>query len=184
MRQFFLGGAILAFSLLGLAQAEISAFPLGLTEMVWSLHGLGPPQELRLTVEGLPEGKYRVVLSLSLEGAGTELSMLGFLGAPLSVTAMGSQVDLSTLNVLIRRREMLKVGEQYALPGGQFYAREKVEIAGVLCLVGEFHPADRPDLLIELGFSLSDPVYLLPLLRVKQGERVTFEMVLTKYSTP
>jgi hypothetical protein len=70
MRKFFLGVAILAFSFLGLAQAEISAFPLGLTEMVWSLRGLGPAQELRLTVEGLSEGKYRVVLSVSLEERG------------------------------------------------------------------------------------------------------------------
>ncbi len=177
----FLYALFVGFGVLGLAQAEITDFPAGLTEMVWSLRGLGPAQELRLAVEGLPEGMYRVTLSVSLEGAGPELSMLGFLGAPLSITAMGSQIDLSALSVLIRRREVLNVGERYALPGGEFYAREKGEIAGVLCLIGEFRPADRPDTVIEVGLSLSDPVYLLPLLRVKQGGRITFEMVLTKY---
>lgn len=184
MRKLLLGAVLIGIGFLGLAQAEIDSFPLGRTEMVWSLRGVGPAQELSLTIEGLSEGKYRIVLSLSLEGAGTELSMLGFLGAPLAIMSGGSQVDLSALNVLIRRREVLNVGEQYAIPGGQFYVREKAEIAGVLCLLGEFQPADRPDYLIEVGFSLSDPVYLLPLLRVKQGGKVTFEMVLTKYQRP
>lgn len=180
----FLWAFLVGFGLLGFAQAEITDFPLGVTEMVWSLRGLGPAQELSLAVEGLPDGNYRVTLSLSLEGKGTELSMLGFLGAPLSIAAMGGQIDLSTLNVIIRRREVLNVGEKYALPGGEFYVREKAEIAGVLCLVGEFRPADRPDTVIEVGVSLAAPVYFLPLLRVNQGGRVTFEMVLTKYQRP
>lgn len=175
---------IVGVGLLGWAQAEITDFPVGTTEMVWALRGLGPAQELRLSVEGFPDGQYAVTMSVSLKGTGAELSVLGFLGAPLFVTAMGSQIDLSALNVLIRRREILNVGERYALPGGEFFVREKAEIAGVLCLIGDFRPADQPDTSIEVAVSLSDPVYLLPLLRVRKGEKVTFEMVLTQYKRP
>ena len=184
MRKLLLGLILLAFSVLGLAQAEISDFPIGVTEMVWSLRGVGPAQELRLLVEGLGEGRYRVTLGLSLEGSGAELSALGFLGAPLLVQAMGTQVDLSALLVIIRRREILNVGETYAIPGGSFYVREKGDVAGVTCLIGEFRPAERTDTVIEVGLSLKDPVYFLPLLRVRERGRITFEMVLVEYRKP
>ncbi|MFN3346819.1 MAG: hypothetical protein ACK42E_03290 [Candidatus Bipolaricaulaceae bacterium] len=182
---------IRAFVLVGLlgalawAQAEVQNFPPGKTEMVWALAGLGPAQELRLAVEGLPEGRFRVSLGLSLEGTAAELSVLGFFGAPLLVQAMGSQpLDLSALSVLIRRREALVLGERYALPGGEFFVRERGEIAGVVCLLGEFRPADQPGTTIEVAFSLSDPVYFLPLLRVRERGRTTFEMVLVEYRRP
>lgn len=175
---------LLGFGLMAAAQADISEFPLGVTEMVWELRGAGPAQELRLQVEGLAEGRYRVTLRLSFEGLGTELSMLGFLGAPLLIQGTVAQIDLSALNVLIRRREVLNVGETYALPGGAFFVREKGEIAGVVCLVGEFRPAERSDTVIEVGFSLSAPVYWLPLLRVQERGRVTFEMILSEYHRP
>jgi len=184
MRKLLLVLILLAFSVLGLAQAEISDFPIGVTEMVWSLRGVGPAQELRLLVEGLGEGRYRVTLGLSLEGSGAELSALGFLGAPLLVQAMGTQVDLSALLVIIRRREILNVGETYAIPGGSFYVREKGDVAGVTCLIGEFRPAERTGTVIEVGLSLKDPVYFLPLLRVRERGRITFEMVLVEYRKP
>ncbi|MCS7239907.1 MAG: hypothetical protein NZ651_01475 [Candidatus Bipolaricaulota bacterium] len=180
----FLWILVIGLSMLAVAQADILDFPVGLTEMVWTLRGVGAAQELRLSVEGLPDGRYRVTLGLRLEGTGSELSALGFFGAPLLVQAMGTQIDLSSLSVLIRRREMLTVGERYALPGGEFYAREKAEIAGVPCLVGEFRPQDRTDTVIEVGFSLGAPVYLLPLLRVQDKGRTTFEMILTEYRRP
>lgn len=184
MRTALLLMVLVGVSLAAFPQADIPDFPPGLTEMVWTLRGAGPAQELRLAVEGLPEGRYRVTLGLSLEGTGAELSALGFFGAPLLVQAMGTQIDLSSLSVLIRRREMLTVGERYALPGGEFHTREKTEIAGVLCLVGEFQPQDRADTVIEVGFSLGTPVYLLPLLRVREKGRITFEMILTEYRRP
>lgn len=182
---------ILAVALVGLwgllcwAQAEVKDFPVGRTEMVWALTGVGPAQELRLSVEGRPEGRFLVSMGLNLEGTAAELSVLGFFGAPLLVQAMGSQtLDLSALSVLIRRREALSVGERYALPGGEFLAREKREISGVVCLVGEFRPADRLETVIEVAFSLSDPVYFLPLLRVRERGRTTFEMILVEYRRP
>lgn len=184
MRKLLCSLILLGVGVLGLAQAEISDFPLGKTEMVWSLRGVGPAQELRLLVEGLGEGKYRVTLGLSLEGSGAELSALGFFGAPLLVQSMGTQIDLSALLVIIRRKEILNVGETYALPGGSFYVREKGDVAGVTCLVGEFRPAERPETVIEVGLSLKDPVYFLPLLRVRERERTTFEMVLVEYRRP
>jgi len=184
MRKLLCSLILLGVGVLGLAQAEISDFPLGKTEMVWSSRGVGPAQELRLLVEGLGEGKYRVTLGLSLEGSGTELSALGFFGAPLLVQSMGTQIDLSALLVIIRRKEILNVGETYALPGGSFYVREKGDVAGVTCLVGEFRPAERPETVIEVGLSLKDPVYFLPLLRVRERGRTTFEMVLVEYRRP
>lgn len=184
MRTFLLGVLLLGLGGVGLSQAEIGDFPLGLTEMAWSLRGVGPAQELLLTVEGLGEGNYRVSMAIHMEGTGPELAVLGFFGAPLLIQAMGTQVDLSSLNVLIRRREALRVGERYALPGGEFVAREQGEIAGVPCLLGEFRAADRPESVIEVGLSLRDPVYLLPLLRVRERGRVTFEMVLIAYRRP
>lgn len=184
MRKLLGGLILLGVSVLALAQAEISDFPLGKTEMVWSLRGAGPAQELRLLVEGLGGGKYRVTLGLRLEGSGAELSTLGFLGAPLLVQSMGTQIDLSALLVVIRRREILNVDETYALPGGSFYVREKGDIAGVTCLIGEFRPAERTETVIEVGLSLADPVYFLPLLRMRERGRVTFEMVLVEYRRP
>ncbi len=184
LRAFSLCLLVLGLGTVALGQAEITDFPGGLTEMVWNLRGVGPAQELRLQVEGLADGKYRVTMSLSLEGTGTELSALGFFGAPLWIQAAGTQLDLSTLNVLIRRREVLNVGESYALPGGEFFVREKKEIAGVPCLVGEFRPAEKTETVIELGLSLADPVYLFPLLRVQERGRVTFEIVLVEYHRP
>ncbi|MEN3010064.1 MAG: hypothetical protein ABDI20_03650 [Candidatus Bipolaricaulaceae bacterium] len=185
MRRVLVLAVLGVFGVLGLAQAELRDFPPGRTEMVWALVGLGPAQELRLSVEGLPEGRFRVHMALSLEGTAAELAVLGFLGAPLLVQAMGNPtLDLSALSVLIRRREALAVGERYALPGGEFLVRERGEIAGIPCLLGEFRPADRPETLIEVGFSLRDPVYLLPLLRVRERGRITWEMVLVEYRRP
>ena len=185
MRRTLVFFLLAVLSVLSLAQAEIRDFPQGKTEMVWVLTGFGPAQELRLAVEGLPEGRFRVSLGLSLEGTASELSALGFFDAPLLVQAMGSQtLDLSALSVLVRRREALAVGERYALPGGEFFVREKGEIAGVLCLIGEFRPADRPETLIDVALSLGDPVYFLPLLRVRERGRTTFEMVLVEYRRP
>lgn len=184
MRKYVFCLLLFGAGLMGWAQAEVAEFPQGVTEMVWSLRGLGPAQELRLVVEGLGEGKYRVTLTLAMEGAGTELSAFGFLGAPLWIQAAGSQVDLSVLRVIVNRRTALAVGEHYALPGGEFFVREKKEIAGVVCLVGEFRPAEQKNIVIELGMSLTAPVYLFPLLRVQEGGRVTFEMVLTEYRRP
>ncbi len=135
-------------------------------------------------MEGKPGGLYRIELGVTAEGTPAELGTLGFLGSALFVQASGVQVDLSSLLVLSRRRETLRVGESYVLPGGAFLARERAPIAGVECLVGEFRPADRVGTVIEIGFALRDPVYFLPLMRVHEGDRVTFEMVLTAYSRP
>lgn len=185
MRKPFILALLLALGVLGWAQAEFTDFPVGRTEMVWTLRGFGPAQGLHLVVEKSADGLLRVQMSLSLEGTAEQLAGLGFFGAPLLIQAMGSEtLDLSALSVLVRRREALEVGERYALPGGEFLARQKGEIAGVLCLIGEFRPAGRPETVIEVGLSLSDPVYLLPLLRVREGEKIAFEMLLVEYSRP
>ena len=170
----------------GWTQAELSEFPEGTTTMSWTLRGKDLPaaQTLSLAVEGLPEGRYRVRLSVEAEGLPGELGMLGFLGSAVYIQSAGANLDLGALMTLIRRREILKVGEEYGLPGGMFRVEEKTKIAGVSCLVGEYTQAGVSSSRVELGLALSDPVYFVPLLRVYEGEEVVFEMVLTEYTRP
>lgn len=177
---------VTVMGMVGLAQASLTDFPLGLTVMKWTAKGEGaaPPQELTLTIEGKPEGRYRTELTVTTEGTAAELGTFGFLGSALFVQAFGATLDLSALQVLIRRKDALKVGEDYALPGGTFRAKTKGNLAGVACLLGEYRALDRPNTMVELAFALTDPVYFLPLLRVVEGGKVTFEMVLTSYRRP
>ncbi|HIE48422.1 TPA: hypothetical protein EYP84_05990 [Candidatus Bipolaricaulota bacterium] len=170
---------------LALAQADLADFPPGTTSMVWQLAGadLGSPQTLRLEVTGLEDGRYRVVLSVEAEGTPEELGMLGFLGSVAFVQSTGTDVDLAALLTLIKRREQLAVGEEYALPGGIiFLVRETADIGGVTCLLGEYQTEEGRR--VELGLALSDPVYFLPLLRVWEGEELTFEWLLREYGRP
>ncbi|MCX7751061.1 MAG: hypothetical protein N2320_05970 [Candidatus Bipolaricaulota bacterium] len=178
--------ALVLAGVVALGQGALEDFPLGVTAMTWRVKssGLAAPQELSLRIEGKAGGQYRIELGVTAEGTAAELGTLGFLGSALFVQASGVQVDLSSLLVLARRRETLKVGESYVLPGGTFLAREKAPLAGVQCLLGEFRPADRAGTVIEIGFALSNPVYFLPLMRVREGDRITFEMVLIAYQRP
>lgn len=180
---FVLSGLIVG--LLALAQADLADFPQGTTYMVWQLSGadLGSPQTLRLEVSGLEDGRYHVLLSVEAEGTPEELGMLGFLGSAAFVQSGGTDVDLAALLTLIKRREQLEVGEEYALPGGIiFLTRETAEIAGVNCLLGKYETEGGRR--VELGLALSDPVYFLPLLRVWEGEELAFEMLLSEYGRP
>ncbi len=177
---------VLAGSIVAWAQASLTDFPVGVTAMKWTAKGEAsvPPQELILVVEGKGGGVYRTELTVRVEGSAADLGTFGFLGSALFVQAFGTTIDLNTLQVLIRRKEALVVGEQYSLPGGTFKAVRKGTIANVNCLIGEYRSVDRPAVVVELGLSLSDPVYFLPLLRVVDGGKVTFEMVLISYTRP
>ncbi|RLE30052.1 hypothetical protein DRJ54_03510 [Candidatus Acetothermia bacterium] len=179
--------SLLAFSLggLALAQADLSDFPSGTTYMAWRLSGgdLPSPQTLRLEVTGLEDGRYRVLLSVEAEGTPEELGMLGFLGSAAFVQSSGADVDFAALLTLIKRREKLEVGKEYALPGGViFQVQEETEIAGVTCLIGDYRTEDGHR--VELGLALSDPVYFVPLLKVYEEGGVSFEMLLTEYRRP
>lgn len=169
---------------MGQTQAELQDFPLGVTTMTWELRGeeMLRPQVLRLVVDR--EGDlFHVGLIVEMEGTAAELGTLGFLGSTAFIQAMGANVDLSAISTLLRRREMLEIGEEYVLPGGvRLYVRERAAVAGVECLIGEYRTAGQE--LVEIALSLSDPVYFMPLLRVTTAGRVTFEMVLVEYSRP
>lgn len=169
---------------MGQTQAELQDFPLGVTTMTWELRGeeMLRPQVLRLVVDR--EGDlFHVGLIVEMEGTAAELGTLGFLGSTALIQAMGASVDLSAISTLLRRREMLEIGEEYVLPGGvRLYVRERAAVAGVECLIGEYWTAGQE--LVEIALSLSDPVYFMPLLRVTAAGRVTFEMVLVEYSRP
>jgi len=177
----------LGMGAVGCAQAELSEFPDGVTTMTWRLQGKALPaaQTLSLVIEGLPEGRYRVRLAVEAEGLPDELGMLGFLGSAVYIQSAGANLDLAALMTLIRRRDILKVGEEYALPGGVlFRVKGKAAIAGVSCLIGQYTLPSVPSSRVELGLALSDPIYFLPLLRTYEGEEVVFEMVLTEYTRP
>lgn len=186
MSKFLLAIAIVpGLGALAWGQAELSDFPPGTTIMAWELTGeeLKAAQTLSLEVTGLEGGVFRVRLSVEAEGSPEELGMLGFLGSAAFVQSAGAGVDLGALATLIKRRQQLKVGGEYALPGGViFRVRETADIAGVQCLVGEYLAEDGQR--VELGLALSDPVYFVPLLRVYRGEKVEFEMVLVEYRRP
>jgi len=186
IRRILSAMAILAAGGVALAQADLSDFPLGTTSMAWRLSGsdVSAPQTLRLEVTGLEDGRYQVLLSVEAEGTPEELGMLGFLGSAAFIQSAGTNVDLAALFTLIKRRERLEVGEEYALPGGViFHVREEAQVAGVTCLIGEYQTEEGRR--VELGLALSDPVYFVPLLRVHgEGEAVEFEMLLVEYRRP
>ncbi len=178
--------ALVVYTSLAWAQASLSDFPLGLTVMKWTARGAEGtlPQELIFAVEVKPDGIYRTELTVRSEGTAAELGAFGFLGSALFVQAFGTTVDLGALQVLIRRKEALTPGERYSLPGGTFQALRREEIAGVLCLVGEYRSADRPNTVVELAFALQDPVFFLPLVRVVDSGKLAFEMQLVSYTRP
>ncbi len=167
------------------AQVELDEFPSGTTEMSWRLTGenIPPEQTIRLTV--IREGdEYELGLQVSARGAAEELGLLGFLGSAFGIQAPGAEVDLSVVSTLLRRPERLEVGADYHLPGGRlFTVRERTEIAGVLCLVGEYKEPGSARV-VEIGIALEDPVYFLPLVRVTRNSELQMEMELVEYIRP
>jgi len=167
------------------AQVDLDEFPTGTTEMSWRLAGEGipPEQTIGLTVSR-ENDEYDLRLSVSARGAADELELLGFLGSALGVQAPGAEVDLSVLSTLLRRPGRLEVGAEYHLPGGRlFTVRERTEIAGVESLIGEYREPGAARV-VEIGISLDDPVYFLPLIRVTRNGELELEMELVEYIRP
>ncbi len=183
-----IGIVLMACALLSagvVAQVDLKEFPAGTTEMTWQLSGrdVPPNQTLYLSVIRVDD-EFAVELRVSARGAAEELGLLGFLGSALGVQAPGTDVDLSVLSMVMRRRDVLRVGEDYQLPGGYvFRIREEAEIAGVLCLIGEFGVAGG-ETRTELGIAVDDPVYFMPLLRITRRGELQMEMELIEYVRP
>ncbi len=177
--------SVLVVSSLVWAQAELEEFPPGTTQMAWRLAGEGVPPDQTLRITIAREGdEFTVELVVAARGKADELGLLGFLGSALGIQAPGTQVDLSVLSTVLRRPELLQVGEEYLLPGGRvFLVREQLEVAGVLTVIGEYRePGGRE--IVEIGIPLADPVYFLPLLRVHRDGQLHMEMELVEYVRP
>ncbi|MFO8033863.1 MAG: hypothetical protein R6U88_01710, partial [Candidatus Bipolaricaulota bacterium] len=128
----------------GWAQVELDEFPSGTTVMTWRLAGEDIPPEQTMTLRVTREAdEFGVQLEVAARGTAEELGLLSFLGLALGIQVPGTEVALSVVSTDLLRPDILEVGEDYQLPGGRvFRVREQVEVAGVLCVVGEYREPD------------------------------------------
>lgn len=172
------------------AQSDLDTFPIGTTEMVYQIttEEMDSPQSLGLTL--ISRGNDNYTLSMTIEASGTadQLAGFGFLfsGAQMSYGG-GENVSYSALQALMEQRSHLQAGNDYILPGGgSFKNITSVEIAGVQCLQGAFVDPSNADTRTTMAFSISDPVYMFPLVHVEElrnGQWVTtLKMELITYS--
>jgi len=172
------------------AQSDLDAFPIGKTEMVYEIttEKMDAPQSLGFTIVSRGDDDYTVSMNIEATGTADQLAGFGFLftGAQMSYSG-GENVSYSPLQALMEQRSHLQAGNDYILPGGgSFKDIALVEIAGVQCLQGSFIDPSNADTRTTMAFSVSNPVYMFPFVRVEKerdGQWVTtLQMKLTKYS--
>jgi len=188
-------GLIIIMGLAGIcvssyAQSDLDAFPIGTTEMVYRIatDEMDTPQSLGFTLVSRGSDDYTLSMSIEASGTADQLAGFGFLftGAQMSY-AGGENVSYSPLQALMEQRSHLQAGNDYILPGGgSFKDITLVEIAGVQCLQGSFVDPSNTDTRTTMAFSISDPVYMFPFVRVEElsdGQWVTkLQMELTIYT--
>jgi hypothetical protein len=172
------------------AQADLDAFPVGATKMVYNIwtEDVAQPQPLELTVTAHAGGTYTV--RMVTEGTGTkdELEAFGFIfGATRVSSGSGSDISYSSLQALMDQRSRLQEGQEYLLPGGgSFVSITGVTVAGVWCLQGVLVDPDNPDTRTTVAFALSQPAYISPLIRVEElrsGQwTLVFSLELVEYT--
>ncbi len=181
---------LVGFAITAYAQSNLDEFPLGITQMVYQIttEDMESPQELDFTIVSRGDDDYTVSMSIEASGTADQLRGFGFLftGAQMSY-AGGENVSYSPLQALMEQRSHLQAGNDYILPGGgSFKDITLVEIAGVQCLQGSFVDPSNTDTRTTMAFSVSDPVYMFPFVRVEKsrdGEWVTtLQMELTQYT--
>jgi hypothetical protein len=163
---------VLALGILGigwgaLAQADLDAFPIGTTTMVYQVisEEMSEPQILELLVTSYGEGRYTLRMATEQTGSEEELAAgFGFIfGAATISSGAGRDVSYSSLQALIDQRSRLQEGQDYLLPsGGLFSDIGGVTIADVWCLEGSLTTPDEPDVRMTIAFALSHPVYVSP----------------------
>jgi len=188
-------GLIIIMGLVGIgvssyAQSDLDTFPIGTTELVYQIttEEMDSPQSLGLTIISRGDDDYTLSMSIEASGTANQLAGFGFLftGAQMSY-AGGENVSYSPLQALMEQRSHLQAGNDYILPGGgSFKDITLVEIAGVQCLQGSFVDPSNADTRTTMAFSISDPVYMFPRVRVEElhdGQWVTkLQMELTIYT--
>ena len=175
------GAGIVAY-----AQSDLDTFPIGTTQMVYLIttEDMEQPQTLGLTVTAKGEDDYTISMKIEASGTADQLAGFGFLftGAQMSY-AGGENVSYSPLQALIEQRSHLQPGNDYILPGGGSFEKiTSVEIAGVKCLQGLFVDPGKVDTKMTIAFSISEPVYMFPLVRVEENGNVTLQMELIQYT--
>ncbi|MEW5825727.1 MAG: hypothetical protein AB1778_02765 [Candidatus Bipolaricaulota bacterium] len=181
---------VLGLAAAALGQADLNAFPTGVTRMVYSIRteDVEQPQPLELTVTAHGDGTYTV--RMVTEGTGTEdeLEAFGFIfGATRVSSGSGDDVSYSSLQALMDQRSRLQEGQEYLLPGGgSFVEITGVTVAGVWSLQGVLIDPDSPETRTTVAFALSHPVYISPLIRVEEerdGQWVpVFSLELVEYT--
>jgi hypothetical protein len=176
--------ALLAVAALGwtvLAQADLSAFPIGTTTMVYELmaEDMSEPQTLELIVTARDDERYTVKMVTESTGTEDELGGFGFIFGATSVAYGGEHdVSYSPLQALIGQRDRLQEGQEYLLPGGAEYTNiVGVTIAGVWCLEGTLTNPEEPEQTMTVAFGLSHPVFISPrVVAVETVDGVTTEL--------
>ena len=150
----------------GFAQADLDAFPIGTTTMVYNITAddMSEPQLLELTVTAMADGRFTVRMVTESTGTEDDLGGFGFLFGATSVAYGGEHdVSYSSLQALIDQRSRLQEGQQYMLPGGAAFENiVGTTIAGVWCLEGTFLDPDEPNTTMTVAFGLSHPVFISP----------------------
>lgn len=182
--------AVVAIGGVAAAQADLDAFPIGTTKMVYNIwtEDVAAPQPLELTVTAHAGGTFTV--RMVTEGTGTkdELEAFGFIfGATHVSSGSGENVSYSSLQALMDQRNRLQEGQEYLLPGGGSFANiTGATIAGVWCLQGVLVDPDNSDTRTTVAFALSHPAYISPLIRVEEqrsGQWVlVFSLELVEYT--
>ncbi len=190
MLGFCVVAGLLLTSLVVLGQADLTAFPLGRTTMVYTVTSeeTSDPLILEFFVVSLGDDRYTLSMRSEQTGTSDELSGFGFIFGAASVSSgSGESVDYSSLQALMDQRDRLQEGQDYLLPGGvEFTDIVGTTIAGVWCLEGSYvDPRDNATR-VTVAFALSDPTYISPRIRteaLRGGQWVeTFSIELTQYT--
>jgi hypothetical protein len=177
--------------IVGFAQSDLDAFPLGTTKMVYNVtsEDMTEPQILELVVTAHEDGRYTVRMMTEQTGDEDELATgFGFMfGAATVSSGAGHDVSYTSLQALMDQRSRLQEGQDYLLPaGGMFTNIIGVTIADVWCLEGTFSDPDEPETRMTVAFALTNPVYISPRIRAEElrdGEWVeTFALELVEYT--
>ena len=182
--------AVASVGLLAVGQVDLGEFPVGSTRMVYAVRSedVSESQTMELTVAVYGDDQYKVRMVMETIGNEDELAAgFGFIFGSTSVSSgSGQDADYSSLQALMDQRQRLEEGQNWALPGGDFVDIIGVEIAGVWCLEGTIVYDDDPNSRMFVAFSLTNPVYISPRIRVEElrtGEWVeTFALELVEYT--
>jgi hypothetical protein len=185
------GIGILAVGIGAFAQADLDAFPLGTTKMVYHItsEDISEPQILELVVTAYGDDRYTIRMLTEQTGAEDELATgFGFIfGAARVSSGGGHDVSYSWLQDVMEQKDRLQEGQNFLLrDGGTFTDIVSVEIAGVWCFEGVVIDPDESDVRMTVAFALTNPVYISPRIRAEElrdGAWVeTFVLELVEYT--